>query len=125
MVSLSYIMQKIGFLEVEKTGLNGSKRKIPFFTCTWLKGFLLMFVGSLIHVAALPFCDLVVLSTSTATSIIFNTLLSMHYLGEQFDWRLDGPAFALIIGGCLAIVGLSNYGKTTYTPEIIRDLIFS
>ena len=82
MVSISYIMQKIGFMEVEKCGLNGTERKIPFFTCQWLKGFLLMFIGSILHVCVLPFCDLVVLSTSTATSIIFNTVLSVHYLGE-------------------------------------------
>ncbi len=84
-----------------------------------------MFIGSILHVLVLPFCDLVVLSTSTATSIVFNTVLSVYYLGERFDWRLDGPAFVLIIGGSLAIVFLSDYSDTSYTPDVIRDLIFS
>ena len=82
---------------MENTGLNGTKRKIPFFTCRWLVGFALLVVGSILHVAALPFASLVVLSTGTATSIIFNNLLAVFYLGEIFNWKVDSIAYTLII----------------------------
>ena len=85
--SAAYIYQKVGFMEVEKTGLNGTKKKLPFCTSQWLKGFLLMFVGSILHLVVLPFCELVLLSTSSATLIIFNTILSVYFLDEKFSWR--------------------------------------
>ena len=110
---------------MENTGLNGSKRKIPFFTCRWLVGFALLVVGSILHVAALPFASLVVLSTSTASSIIFNNLLAVFYLGEIFNWRLDLPAYTLIIGGCLVIVLVTPEDDTDYTPAKIKNLILS
>lgn len=84
-----------------------------------------MLVGSIIHVAVLPFCDLVVLSTGTAWGIVFNNIMSVKYLGESFVWSYDGPAFALIIGGSLAIVFLSDYSESKFTPAQIRELIFS
>ena len=123
--SVAYIYQKIGFLEVEKNGLNGTKSKLPFFTARWLKGFVLLFFGSIFHLIALPYCALVVLSTSSATMIVFNTFLSVYFLDEKFDWKQDGPSLTLIIGGCLAIVFLSSYESVSYTPDIIRELIFS
>ena len=112
-------------MDVEDTGLNGTKAKIPFFTCKWLVGFALLFVGSIMHVSALPFCSLVVLSTSTATSIIFNNCLAVFYLGENFNWRLDLPAYTLIIAGCLAIVFVTPQDETDYDPEKIRSMILS
>ena len=110
---------------MENTGLNGTKRKIPFFTCRWLVGFALLIVGSILHVAALPFASLVVLSTSTATSIIFNNLLAVFYLGEIFNWRVDSIAYTLIIGGCLAIILVTPEDDTDYDPAKIKSLILS
>ena len=110
---------------MENTGLNGTKRKIPFFTCRWLVGFALLVVGSILHVAALPFASLVVLSTGTATSIIFNNLLAVFYLGEIFNWRVDSVAYTLIIGGCLAIILVTPEDDTDYDPAKIKSLILS
>ena len=105
--------------------MNGGKKKIPFFTCLWLLGFVFLTITSIIHVAVLPFCDLVVLSTNSCVGIIFNNILSVIYLDERVVWSYDIPAISLIIGGSLTIILLSNYDDTTYTPEIIRGLIFS
>ena len=110
---------------MENTGLNGTKRKIPFFTCRWLVGFALLVVGSILHVAALPFASLVVLSTSTATSIIFNNLLAVFYLGEIFNWKVDSVAYTLIIGGCLAIILVTPEDDSDYDPAKIKSLILS
>ena len=110
---------------MENTGLNGTKAKIPFFTPKWIIGLVLLGVGSILHVAALPFASLVVLSTSTASSIIFNNLLAVFYLGENFNWRLDTPAYTLIIGGCLAIVFVTPEDNSDYDPAKIKSLILS
>ena len=84
-----------------------------------------MAIGSVIHVIVLPFVDLVILSTGTGISIFLNTLLAVFYLGERFKPKYDVPAFILIIGGCIAIVLLSDFSDTEYTPEDIERLIIS
>lgn len=123
--TIAYILMKKGMIEVENSGLNGSKKKIPFFTCTWLTGFIVLLIASIIHVAALPFCDLVVLSTNSSIGILMNNILSVMFLNERVVWSYDIIAISLIISGCLTIVLLSNYDTTTYTPDDIKDLIFS
>ena len=123
--TIAYILMKKGMIEVENSGLNGSKKKIPFFTCTWITGFIVLGVGSIIHVVALPFCDLVVLSTNSSIGILMNNILSVIFLNERVVWSYDIIAISLIISGCLTIVLLSNYDTTTYTPDDIKDLIFS
>ena len=123
--TIAYIMMKKGMIEVENSGLNGSKKKIPFFTCSWITGFLILIVASIIHVSALPFCDLVVLSTSSCIGILMNNIFSVMFLNERVVWTYDIIAISLIISGCLTIVLLSNYDTTTYTPDDIKDLLFS
>ena len=122
---LSYVFMKKGMIKVENTGLNGTKKKTGILTKEWIAGFITMVIASLIHVAALPFCDLVVLSTNSSTGILFADILSIAYLGERFIWKYDGPAIFFLIVGSLAIVLLSNYDETTYTPDDIKALLWS
>jgi len=121
----AYILMKKGMIKVENTGLNGTKKKSGFCTCEWLSGIAILAVASGVHVAALPYCDLVVLSTSTSLGIVFNNILSVICLGEKVVWVYDVTAVSLIIGGSLVIVFLSSYEETTYTPDEIRILLFS
>ena len=116
---------KKGMIDVEQSGLNGSKKKIPFFTLKWIGGFLLLGVGSLAHVIVLPFCDLVVLSTITSLGIVMNNILSVIFLDERIVWIYDSIAIGLILLGSLLIVFLSDYSETKYTPDDIRELVFS
>ena len=125
MAQVAYLLMKKGMIEVENSGLNGGKKKIPFFTCKWLTGFLCLAIGSLVHVACLPFCDLVVLSTNSSVGIVFNSILSVIYLGETVVWRYDLVAYTLIIGGSLMIVLLSSYEEQEYTPDDIKALLWS
>lgn len=122
---VGYIMMKKGMIKVEKSGLNGQKKKIPFFTCEWIMGLLLLGIGSLVHVAVLPFCDLVVLSTLSSIGIIMNNILSVLFLGERVVWKHDAVAIGLIIAGNLTIVFLSDYSETSYTPDDIHKDLFS
>jgi len=125
LTQIGYIFMKKGMIKVEQTGLNGSKKKLGFFTWEWILGFFLLCVGSLIHIGALPFCDLVLLSTDTAIGIVGSEILSIFILKEKIVWRYDATAIILIIGGCLTIVFLSSYEPTVYTPDIILGLIRS
>ena len=125
LVAVSYIAMKKGFIKVENSGLNGTKRQNPYLTCQWISGFLILIVGSVIHVVVLPFVDLVILSAGTSIAIVMNTLLSVLYLGEKFVPRYDVTAFSLIIGGSLIICLISDYSETTFTPERIRELMSS
>ena len=121
----AYIFMKKGHIEVENSGLNGKKRKSPYKTKKWIMGLVCLIVGNGGHIVALPFLDLVVLSTGTALAIVINTILSIMYLNERFVMKYDLTAFSLIISGSIMICLLSDYSETTYTPEMINDLIWS
>lgn len=58
----------------------------------WFCGLMLVIISSVIHVAVLPYADLVLLSGSSATAILFGILLSVYMLGEKFDIRYDYQA---------------------------------
>ena len=121
----SYILMKKANTKVEQSGLNGTKKKIVFFTCEWLLGFAMLTVGSIIHVAVLPFCDLVVLTTNASLGILMNNIMAVIYLNEKIVWSYDAPAITLIIGGSLTIILLSSYEETEYTPDVIKELLWS
>ena len=91
----------------------------------WIIGLLCLIVGNVLHIVVLPFIDLVVLSTGTAIAIVVNTVLSIIYLDERFIIKYDLTAFSLIILGSILICVLSDYSETTYTPEMINDLLWS
>jgi len=79
----------------------------------------------MVHVIVLPFVDLVVLESGSSIAILINSVLAVYYLEEKVLWPYDLPAFALIIGGSLLIIVLSDYSEATYTPDTIRDLLLS
>ena len=83
----------------------------------------LLFIGSAGHVVVMPFCDIVLLSTSTATGIIMSSVLAIKYLGEKPVWKYDITSITLIVSGCLAIVCLSNYDDITFTADDIKRLL--
>ena len=71
----------------------------------------------------MPFCNIVLLSTSTATGIIMSTFLSIMYLGEKPVWKYDITSTTLIVTGCLVIVFLSSYDDITFTADDIVKLL--
>ena len=84
---------------------HSSNRVLNF---KWLLGLILIVVSSLVHVAVLPYADLVLLSSTSATAIIFGIMLSVSWLGEKFDTKKDLPAIGLICLGCLMTVIFAN-----------------
>ena len=120
---VSYMLQKQAILSVEDSGLNGKSKKSPYCTKLYGAGFTLLILGTIVHASVLPFCDIVLLSTNTATGIIISSFLAIKYLGEKPVWKFDLPSVGLIIIGCLAIVSLSNYEDKTFTVDEITLLL--
>ena len=77
------------------------------------------------QVVALPYADLVLISTNAITAILFNTFLSIRYLGEKFVWKYDVPALTLMSLGALVIVLVSEADEKKFTPEEIKELLTS
>ena len=75
---------------------------------TWILGAICGIVGGSIHVIMLPYCDLVLLSTSSCLAIVFGNILAIKFLGEKLVWKYDLSSFILIVVGCMAIVLLSE-----------------
>ena len=91
-----------------------------FLRCQWIVGFFMMTFGGVLQVIALPFCDLVLISTNSITAILFNTFLSIRYLGEKFVWKYDVPSFTLMGAGGLTIVLLASTDDKKFTPHEIK-----
>jgi hypothetical protein len=91
----------------------------------WLVGLALLLVGGGMQVVALPYADLVLISTNAITAILFNTFLSIRYLGEKFVWKYDVPALTLMSLGALVIVLVSEADEKKFTPEEIKELLTS
>ena len=82
-------------------------------------------MGGAIHVLTLPYCDLVLLSTSSALSIIISNILAIRYLGEKLVWKYDLLSFVLIVAGCGAICLLSEADETKQTSDKIKQNLAS
>ena len=65
----------------------------------------------------LAYADLVLISTNMIAGIIFNTFLSIRFLGEKFLWKYDLPAFALMATGAITIVLLADTDEKLFTPD--------
>ena len=77
------------------------------------------------QIVALPYADLVLISTNAITAIVFNTFLSIKFLGEQFVWRYDVPALTLMALGGVVIVLCANTNDDQLSPDEIKALITS
>ena len=75
------------------------------------------------QVVALPYCDLVLISTNAITAILFNTFLSIKFLGEKFIWQFDVPAFTLMGAGGVIIVLMASADDKKYTADEIKGLL--
>ena len=124
-------LQKLCLIELEKEGAETADPsqlaniKPVYKRLQWLVGLVLLLVGGGMQVVALPYADLVLISTNAITAILFNTFLSIRYLGEKFIWRYDVPALTLMSLGALVIVLVSEVDEKKFTPDDIRDLLTS
>ena len=82
-----------------------------------------MAFGGVLQFLALPFADLVLISTNSIAAIIFNTFLSIRYLEEKFIWKYDVPAFSFMGLGGVVIVMMAKTDDRKYSPEQIKQLL--
>ena len=74
---------------------------------------------------ALPYADLVLISTNSITAIIFNTFLAVRCLGEKFVYKYDLPAFGFMGTGAITIVLLSSTTEKVFTKDMIIEMLTS
>ena len=101
----SYLLMKLAHHELEED--KSSTPQTVYFNRTWQLGLACGIVGGVIHLLTLPYCNLVLLSTTACLSIVFSNILAIRYLGEKMVWKQDSIAFLLIVIGCGSIVMLS------------------
>ena len=67
----------------------------------------------------LPFADLVLLASNSATAIVTSACFSICLLGEKFMWKYDLTAlFLIILGNTLTIVQSNKLKDTRDINEI-------
>ena len=73
----------------------------------------------------LPFADLVLLASNSATAIVTSAIFSICLLGEKFMWKYDLTAlFLIILGNTLTIIQ-SNKLKDERDIDEITNLFES
>ena len=85
----------MGNIAVESNGLP--KRKQWQF---WL-GFFLLTVGVVCNGVALRFGNIILISSTSCFTIIFNAIFSPVMLKEKFVWKIDGVALLLVSFGSI------------------------
>ena len=120
-------LQKLTHMDMEKEcGANDQAKPKPiYYRVQWIVGLGLLLFGGAMQVVALPYADLVLISTNAITAIVFNTFLSIKYLGEQFIWRYDVPAFSLMGIGAVVIVLMASTTEKRFNPDEIKALLTS
>ena len=82
--------------------------------------------GQIIQLFALPFLDLVLMSSTAIIALAWNTFLSVKCLGEELNLSYDLPAFTLMGAGTVTLVmASSTTEKTLRTKEIIIEMFTS
>ena len=110
LTQLSLILMKQSHHNVEDQDNTeeDSKPKKGFCTKTWLLGLACLTVGSFLHIAVLPWLDLILASVNSASAIVFSLLLAHLMLKEKFVIRYDLTCFLLVVTGTTIILLLSN-----------------
>ena len=122
-IAVSYLLQKMAHHKIEENNKSSMSSVKVYCTCTWIIGFILSVVGGTVGVLVLPYCDLVLLSTTVGISIIMSNLLAMRFLGEKIIWRYDLPAFLLVVAGCTSIVFLSEEDNQVLNKATVLHLL--
>ena len=110
---------KIANHKAEEAAKEGKQYNV-YCSITWGIGFLFVIIGSILNLVALPFCGLILFSTTVGIGIVFNNIAAILFLKEKIIWKYDLPAFILIVGGSSAIVLLSAEEELDYTSEEIE-----
>lgn len=90
----------------------------------WLSGFFCILLGTAANVIALGFGNLLLLASSSALTMIFNTVLSVHILQENFT-RWDVLAITLICIGCICCMFYIKSSDTQLSEAELFDLYIS
>ena len=101
--------------------------KPAYLQCYWMTGFVLIFVASGLNALSLNYGNLLLLSSSSSITMIFNLLMARYFLKEFFNWIYDTIAILLIIAGsgmCLAFS--KNQGNdSTLTNQALVQLFLA
>lgn len=87
----------------------------------WWVGFVCVCLGSFLNIAALGNGNQIMLASSSSFSIIFNTIMSVHFLKEPLT-RKDVSAIVLICLGSVLFLLNSKSDDTTYTTKELLAL---
>ena len=124
LTALSYLLMKLAHHSLEsKQNQEGVAGVKVYCSCLWIIGALCALIGGVLNVLVLPFCDLVLLSTTVGLSIIFSNILAMRFLGEKIVWKYDLIAFLCVAGGCTAIILLSKVDDAKLTKAKVVELL--
>lgn len=79
-----------------------------------MTGFIFIFVSSALNALALNYGNLLLLSSSSSITMIFNLLMARYFLKEFFNWIYDTIAiFLIIVGSGMCLAFSKNSGNDT------------
>ena len=130
---ISTLFTSFGYMLIKNSHDKARLKKVPnYYTCEFISGILTTLFAGLIHVgkspyltlflASLAFADMIVLSSVTGLTIIFNTLISICFQKEVFS-KHDLMCIIFTVLGASTIVVHSNLKDVKYSTQVKRCLI--
>ena len=119
--ALSLILMKYSMENHAKhsKGKDGKKKAYSVCNKWWMTGLFCIVLGTLANVVAIRYGNLLLLASSSAITMIFNTILSIYILKERFT-KWDAVAFVFITTGCISCM---IFSKTSDAPLSQQELI--
>lgn len=90
----------------------------------WISGFVCVIFGTIANILAIRFGDLLLLASSSALTMIFNTILSVYILGESFT-KWDVIAIFLICSGSISCMIFSKTSNQQLSQQELYGLYTS
>lgn len=123
LINGSFSIQKLGHRAIERDEEHVGRGHLS--SKVWWAGFLIMVVGVIIHVIALPYADMTLIAANSSLAVVCNLMLSIYLFEEKWVWRYDLPAVILIIGGSFSLAGIANKEQPEYDQEEMIKIIWN
>lgn len=121
LTAFSFMMFKLANTQVDnyqKLGGLNWWRQIVYLQPLWLVGLSMLISGQVVNTWALEYGNVILLSSTSTFTLVFNSILAPLLLGERFEWASDGATIAIILAGStLCLLNQPQDEAQTSSPQ--------
>ena len=122
--ALSLILMKFSIEKVASDARSKGSAKASIYNKWWFFGFFCIILGTLFNIVSIRFGNILLLASSSALTLIFNTILSVLILKEKY-FKSDIVGIVLCSLGSITSMIFSKNSDKEFTSKEIYDLFSS